>query len=362
MKLNNWFLMAVLTMGLTACNNDDAPENTLPEGKGKTVTVTIKGTAETRTALDDGFSTEKTATLSSAKIFFLTGNTDDATICDIRELENTSGANQLHNVSPNATHAIVVGNFAVSTTPATLKILKDLTGNLKGLTVENAPLVSTVEELTTDSFADENSHDGEQYKVLLEVAPIVARIEIGGDLTLKLKTDQTTFSYKTLTTKYVGLNNVKPSFTLGGVASGTALNVDDNAEVWPSATIKDGWSDALAPTDLIAATDHKLAMGTFGYNVAAGDQPFVMVSFEGVAADGITSIPPVPNAYLKIINFTSAATNQKITLEAGKIYQINNLEFEDGALTNLDNTVICVEATVTVKAWGVQTVSPEYGK
>lgn len=30
-------------MGLVACNNDDAPESTLPEGKGKTVTVTIKG-------------------------------------------------------------------------------------------------------------------------------------------------------------------------------------------------------------------------------------------------------------------------------------------------------------------------------
>lgn len=43
MKLNNWILMAAMTMGLVACNNDDAPESTLPEGKGKTVTVTIKG-------------------------------------------------------------------------------------------------------------------------------------------------------------------------------------------------------------------------------------------------------------------------------------------------------------------------------
>lgn len=41
-------------MGLVACNNDDAPESTLPEGKGKTVTVTIKGNKADSRALNDG--------------------------------------------------------------------------------------------------------------------------------------------------------------------------------------------------------------------------------------------------------------------------------------------------------------------
>lgn len=88
-----------------------------------------------------------------------------------------------------------------------------------------------------------------------------------------------------------------------------------------------------------------------------------MLAFDSKKADDAVTIPPVPRAYLKIINFTDQATSNKTELAAGKIYKIQNLTIKNGELTNLDNTVICVEATVTVGNWGVETITtPEYGK
>ena len=51
-------------------------------------------------------------------------------------------------------------------------------------------------------------------------------------------------------------------------------------------------------------------------------------------------------------------------MEAGKIYQITDLEFTEEHLTDLDpgEPTICVAATVTVKDWEIVPVEPEYGK
>ena len=124
--------------------------------------------------------------------------------------------------------------------------------------------------------------------------------------------------------------------------------------------------DVLTPKEMItdATTAAPFSLPVHGYNLAAGSQPTVMLAFNSERADDAVTIPPVPRAYLKIINFTDQATDaNKKVLAAGKIYKIENLTIKNGELTNLDNTVICVEATVTVGNWGVETITtPEYGK
>lgn len=68
-------------------------------------------------------------------------------------------------------------------------------------------------------------------------------------------------------------------------------------------------------------------------------------------------------AYLKITGLKTAEGG-KVTMEAGKIYQITDLEFTEEHLTDLDpgEPTICVTATVTVKDWEIVPVEPEYGK
>lgn len=68
-------------------------------------------------------------------------------------------------------------------------------------------------------------------------------------------------------------------------------------------------------------------------------------------------------AYLKITGLKTAEGG-KVTMEAGKIYQITDLEFTEEDLTDLDpgEPTICVTATVKVKDWEIVPVKPEYGE
>lgn len=377
MKLNNWILMAAMTMGLVACNNDDAPESTLPEGKGKTVTVTIKGNKVDSRAANDGnaFTTETKATLTSATIFFLTDAATTGTVCDYRELTVTESPQQLHNVNPAAKAAYVVGNIDLSGKHFnTLADLLNLPADLSDYTtLASVPVTSgaTATALTEGGNHDAAATDhtnGKMYTVAFTVNPILSRIEIGGTVTLTMGDNANQFTFSSLKPTHVGLNKVAPSFTLAGAPSGAPLEAGDNAKGYPGdlATAESWMFDVLNPEEMItdATTAVPFSLPVHGYNLAAGSQPIVMLAFDSKKADDAVTIPPVPRAYLKIINFTDQATDaNKKVLAAGKIYKIENLTIKNGELTNLDNTVICVEATVTVGNWGVDTITtPEYGK
>ncbi|RGV56949.1 hypothetical protein [Bacteroides clarus] len=377
MKLNNWILMAAMTMGLVACNNDDAPESTLPEGKGKTVTVTIKGNKVDSRAANDGnaFTTETKATLTSATIFFLTDAATTGTVCDYRDLAVTESPQQLHNVNPAAKAAYVVGNIDLSGKHFnTLADLLNLPADLSDYTtLASVPVTSgaTATALTEGGNHDAAATDhtnGKMYTVAFTVNPILSRIEIGGTVTLTMGDNANQFTFSSLKPTHVGLNKVAPSFTLAGAPSGAPLEAGDNAKGYPGdlATAESWMFDVLNPEEMItdATTAVPFSLPVHGYNLAAGSQPIVMLAFDSKKADDAVTIPPVPRAYLKIINFTDQATDaNKKVLAAGKIYKIENLTIKNGELTNLDNTVICVEATVTVGNWGVDTITtPEYGK
>lgn len=377
MKLNNWILMAAMTMGLVACNNDDAPESTLPEGKGKTVTVTIKGNKVDSRAANDGnvFTTETKATLTSATIFFLTDAATTGTVCDYRDLAVTESPQQLHNVNPAAKAAYVVGNIDLSGKHFnTLADLLNLPADLSDYTtLASVPVTSgaTATALTEGGNHDAAATDhtnGKMYTVAFTVNPILSRIEIGGTVTLTMGDNANQFTFSSLKPTHVGLNKVAPSFTLAGAPSGAPLEAGDNAKGYPGdLTTAESWMfDVLNPEEMItdAITAVPFSLPVHGYNLAAGSQPIVMLAFDSKKADDAVTIPPVPRAYLKIINFTDQATDaNKKVLAAGKIYKIENLTIKNGELTNLDNTVICVEATVTVGNWGVETITtPEYGK
>ena len=370
--------MAAMTMGLVACNNDDAPESTLPEGKGKTVTVTIKGNKVDSRAANEGdaFTDNNTkATLTSATIFFLTDAATTGTVCDYRELTVTGSPQQLHNVNPAAKAAYVVGNINLSGKHFnTLADLLNLSANLSEYTtLASVPVTSgtTATALTEGGTHDATATDltnGKMYTVDFTVNPILSRIEIGGTVTLTVSDGMDKFTFSSLQPTHVGLNNVAPSFTLAGAPSGAPLEAGDNAKGYPGdLTTAGSWMfDVLTPKEMItdATTAAPFSLPVHGYNLAAGSQPTVMLAFNSERADDAVTIPPVPRAYLKIINFTDQATDaNKKVLAAGKIYKIENLTIKNGELTNLDNTVICVEATVTVGNWGVETITtPEYGK
>ena len=104
-------------------------------------------------------------------------------------------------------------------------------------------------------------------------------------------------------------------------------------------------------------------MAGYGYNVLGQPEEMLLkfdTEFKSPVAEGFIVYDP---AYLKITGLKTAEGG-KVTMEAGKIYQITDLEFTEEDLTDLDpgEPTICVTATVTVKDWEIVPVEPEYGK
>lgn len=382
MKLNKLFVSALAALAFVACSKDgetgtEGPEN----GNGISVTVALRtaGSADAQAAslgtraVEDNFTTDNKITLRDIKVFFADGadgNIVEAKTFSSEEIE--SGSATFHGINPSATHAVVVANSGqlLAATPATVAALKatelDLTSYQTDLAV--VPVMSEVGALEENSTTEHPDTEGETdvtwCKVSLNVTPVLARIEIGGNLTITSEMEEGKFVYTEFNPANVGLNGLFPACTLGGDESGERVYTNTNATGFPATGTTPTWMyDALTSTDLIAAPGNSASMGgVYAYNVMPGDKPEITLQFNSTPRQDLPEGAPVPvspKAYIKIVNFAEGGS---MTLESGKIYKINNISFNQDRVTMLDNQVLCVEVTVTVEDWKIVDVeNPEFG-
>lgn len=389
MKLNKLFVSALAALAFVACSKDgetgtEGPEN----GNGISVTVALRtaGSADAQAAslgtraVEDNFTTDNTITLRDIKVFFADGadgNIVEAKTFSSEEIE--AGSATFHGINPSATHAVVVANSGqlLAATPATVAALKatelDLTSYQTDLAV--VPVMSEVGALEENSTTEHPDTEGETdvtwCKVSLNVTPVLARIEIGGELGITSSTAGGAFVYEHFTSKHVGLNGLYEKCRLDGSAVGTApVYANSNADGFPSATTP-AWMydvlDAADQIDLIADADNKITLGkVYAYNVKPGDKPEITLQFDStpISPDLLPEdapMPASPKAYVKIINFTDAAQNT-VEIEAGKIYTVKKILFDQDKVTMLDDKVLCVEVIVEVTPWEIKDIeNPEFG-
>lgn len=384
MKLDKMFVSALAVMALVACSKDSEGGSTgSPEGQGLSVTVAIKSGTRSVVAGSDSFTSQTAITLEDVTVFFsngVNGNIVDTKTFSAEEI--AAGSAVFHNINPSASHAVVVANAASLLTPVPTSIaaLDAVNLTLSGLQdLASVPLKSNVGALvandgehTPPADGSENEVEVDYRQVELTVVPVLARIEIGGTLTLTATDGNADgkFAYSKFTPAYVGLNGLHDLCTLAGTGVGEAVWATDNQLGFPNVGTTPAWMyDAFEEADavdLIGDADHSFALSNvYAYNVMPGEKPVVMLRFASdplPAAEIPAGITVASPAYLKIVNFTDAATSQPLTIEAGKIYTIKDITFDQTDLTWLDNTVLCVEVTVTVEDWQIEDVTPEFGE
>lgn len=381
MKLKSLLVSLLAVSALVACNKENDGGAAAPtDGNGITVTVAIR-TSNTRAVVDDGFTEDQSAiTLTSAMIYFADGANGNIVDKRVVETDNLSEAQVFHSVNPSATHAIIAANYGslLTSTPATVAALKATTLDLSTVTdLASVPLMSGVGELVENADGTHTPAEGEEdatidyRKVSLTVAPVLARIEIGGTLAITSSVDEGKFVYQNFTSKYVGLNGLYGSCTLDGTASvGDQTVANSNADGFPDVGTTPAWMyDAFQGSDsadLIADADQSISLlKVYAYNVMPGDKPEITLQFDStpISVDDLPEgypFPPSPKAYIKIVNFSKDGATE--TLEAGKIYKISNITFDQEKVTLLDNKVLCVEVSIEVTPWTVKDVDPEFGE
>lgn len=381
MKLKSLLVSLLAVSALVACNKENDGGAAAPtDGNGISVTVSIKSSG-TR-AVTDAFTSETDITVNEITVYFTNGangNIVDTKIFSPEEI--AAGKAVFHGINPSSTHAVVVANAnsLLSPVPTSVSELNNITLTMANMqTLTAVPLKSDVSPLVENTghvAPDDGSEDDvtvDYRKVELTVGPVLARIEIGGTLTMTATESNAggVFAYSQFTPEYVGLNGLYENGKLGGTTTGSLITANDNQTGFPVVGTTPAWMyDAFDTTDkqdMIAADGYAVALSkVYAYNVMPGEKPVVMLRFDSkpLPADQIPGdVKTASPAYLKIVNFTDDAKHNKITIEPGKIYTIEDITFDQDKVTWLDNTVLCVEAIVTVQDWEIQDVEPEFGE
>lgn len=219
-----------------------------------------------------------------------------------------------------------------------------------------APLASKVADLVPNGtdVADGNT----MYTATVELATMLSRIELNGNLKCSNLGNS---AYSKLALTHIGLNGVHQQFTLGGAQVGDELYDKTNQGGYPVDVPACFYDETSGPE--ITTTAETALLAGYGYNVLGQPKEMLLkfdTEFKSTVAEGFIVYDP---AYLKITGLKTKEGG-KVTMEAGKIYQITDLEFTEEDLTDLDpgEPTICVTATVKVKDWEIVPVEPEYGK
>ncbi len=379
MKLKSLLVSLLAVSALVACNKENDGGAAAPtDGNGISVTVSIKSSG-TR-AVTDAFTSETDITVNEITVYFTNGangNIVDTKIFSPEEIK--AGKAVFHGINPSSTHAVVVANAnsLLSPVPTSVSELNNITLTMANMqTLTAVPLKSDVSPLVEndgvhDPAPGEEDATVDYRKVELTVGPVLARIEIGGTLTMTAtgSNAEGVFAYSQFTPEYVGLNGLYENGKLGGTTDGSLITANDNQTGFPVVGTTPAWMydafDATDKQDMIAAGSNAVALSkVYAYNVMPGETPVVMLRFDSkpLPADQIPGdVKTASPAYLKIVNFTDESSAQ-ITIEPGKIYTIEDITFDQDKVTWLDNTVLCVEAIVKVQPWEIKDVDPEFGE
>ena len=380
MKLKSLLVSLLAVSALVACNKENDGGAAAPtDGNGISVTVSIKSSG-TR-AVTDAFTSETDITVDEITVYFTNGA--NGNIVDTKTFspeEIKAGKAVFHGINPSSTHAVVVANAnsLLSPVPTSVSELNNITLTMASMQkLDEVPLKSDVSPLVEndgvhDPAPGEEDATVDYRKVELTVVPVLARIEIGGTLTMTAtgSNAEDVFAYSQFTPEYVGLNGLYENGKLGGTTDGSLITANDNQTGFPVVGTTPAWMydafDATDKQDMIAAGSNAVALSkVYAYNVMPGEKPVVMLRFDSKPLpanqipEGIKTASP---AYLKIVNFTDDAKLNKITIEPGKIYTIEDITFDQDKVTWLDNTVLCVEAIVKVQPWEIKDVDPEFGE
>ena len=365
MRMNKFLMLGIAGLAFAACNNEeDFGGNAETQGT-KQVTVTIKAGSYNQTkATDDAWTTDKTITLTSAKVYLLDASNNIVGIEDA-----TTGQNVYHNVAGTVQKIAATANVTpTTTTGSTWAALKAETFNVADFqTAANAPLFA--DAVTLDYSGTDNEDGNPMYSATLTMETNVSRIELSGNLQC---TNMATNAYSSLQLVNVGINGANQQFTLEGTGS-NPIRAQSNVDGFPVASTTPRWcyDPASGPT----LTDNTAqALGSaYGYPICGGLRGTsgtlgtagaeVILRFDseekaGGATPGYIVYDP---AYLKIVSLQDAEGGA-VTIEGGKIYQITDIVFTEEDITTLEPNQICVTATVNVVDWEIEAVEPVYGE
>ncbi len=398
MKVKSFLLTALAaSMVLVSCDKNEGDPNVPTDKSLKSVTIklpNINQAIDSR-ATGEGMKAGQIA-LKDFKVFFLNANgecindqvptteelgeglTQPPLYFDNDNVVNHVGANNkttYHFLPATTAKVVVVGNCGDIQDYSTVnndnyQVLNDGdTGDNISSDAAGHPYYPLYGDdvLTLSTEVDDKQHNN-VYTASVELAPRVARFEIYG-FTYEPKDGTAEFSYEKLELEKIALANYATNYNLQtGVAGSrtTTAAPTEPALVWD-------WIDAASSPWANEFTNYTLAQNARTYVNTSTDIPSEDTDGSTYDGDMITfgvakSTAVIENPELLLSFYGVGAGSSKTPLylhgkftnaeafEPGKIYRVL-FPIEDGSWEQPER---CVELTVTVAAWSIVSVTPEF--
>lgn len=360
----------VAAMTLASCQKEQAGKDNGPQ-QPKSITVSLSNVQTPVKSFNAPVNDGTIAKVNNFQVFFANaagtefykGLAADGTEMDHYITVNTAAdlTQTFHFVDPNVEQVLVVANLSDSeATYADVETLKAQVIEIASQQdVDDLVLFGYDDSLEASSEDHESAHHPSKvYTAAVEIAPLVARIEIVDFETIF----PTNSAFESVTVNQIAFNDYYTKADLtGAVSSVPADHVDADIDATTVKAYLDGltgtpWSDdKLEATMTPAANTATFADSkVYAYNffpVAAATQgdkagyPQLVIGAESKDVQGRTV-----DQFL----FTKSFNNVASGFESGKVYKVA-FTFE---ATKLENQLKCVEMTVTVKEWIVVNVTP----
>jgi hypothetical protein len=342
-KFSMMAMVALMSLGLASCakeNGGQTVENTRLMVKINNQPLKTRAIAA---GVADGYKTP----LVDGKIFiFRDGNLVTTETLNVAQAQ---GAGQVIEDVPATAEVFVVGNVAangLTINPAAGSTWGDFTALFGAVTAQQDASKTVLANTGREPKAIEsvNTTTGTA-EVHVNMAPVVSRIQLA-KVTGKTEDGLTNLQYS-VTGVYVG--NYYPEFTYTGGNHGTMFKAFADGVTHGGLAI---YQDAVevATTAGVAQTSGK----SWGYNVASGNVPCLIVKIKLLSAYTIGGVNYTSGdeMFLTVGGYKKSSDGSAIeSFEPGVIYNVKDLAFNMGQLTQEPIDNVALTLTVEVDAW-----------
>lgn len=406
MRLNKLLTVALASMMMFSCSNNDEMDNGLSNGEKKAVILRLDGVSTPKTRSTDANTgsgdNDKKMSLSSIKVYFCNStniySTKDykSTETDtwaklVGENAGESGYQEIVEVNAAVDRVIIVGNPDTSTF-GDIATVEALEGKVLSLSKENTPISAgetTKSNVTLYGTAPltpvaDGTTANYTHTAAVTIAPLISRIEVTGVSCTFQESEATAHRFNKVTVTGIGMVDYNNKMTIAGTASepmtpytannesgniykpdysetvtnGYKFCVEDDTWGW-SFDIKKGNENLSivfeANTQQTAGTTD--TQHTFAYNffVPETDPKFPNIMLVAtVETPQSTSRAALPNKYVTTTDWGA------VTPQRGYIYTFE-YAFNENDLGEWDEKDIKkVLVTVTATPWTIEAVTPDF--
>lgn len=374
MKLTKSLFLAFAGLGLFACSNEEVAENNqFPEGNGVVSVKIVTPETLTKAMPEDpsAGTTEPVKVVGDITIaldaeegeatYLLTKQAiaDGATTVKFWNVKNPTKVRVYMNNAPTNGNYSNVSILDLQSAPADIAAYGEVTPTLTSNT--ESPVADSQTVKNEGNEAEDAGKKYQMYTANVTMEIPVARLEVSG-IAHKNHQSPETCEYGTLTIDGIYLDNVKATEagTLGDYKfTGDQAGSGSDAILAYSIPSDNDYNNFMN-FDKVWPEAGKAYAFNFYPGASADQNPVLKIYFAqatGVDADHVKSSP----RYAMITKYVASGTGangEALTLQAGKVYRIQNAILDDKNIIGDEggNTYYGVTVEVTEATWSVETI------